>query len=253
MPTSAIPHPLFSTAVLPHIVGNHERAKSHGRPQWDERHHLKWENDLSHPNGRNYFDRYRPRMDRPVYPRPRLRPVWVLDVPTKELDNYRVFHAPTASWKDLQWKGFPLKEAEVQAPAPDQNLKDAYEMLPSGELLPKSLTPRTGQHLEHVRDKEADWNSHHDMVFSRYNEERQPDTRSYFDRWKEEDGPEVRSPTWRLREPRLRPLGQSNSNPQLQLRHSEPVRGKPQWKGNHFQAAPIPWDSKRKFKGVVLL
>eukprot|EP00971_Amphidinium_carterae_P028183 555020-Amphidinium_carterae.3 len=38
---------------------------------------------------------------------------------------------------DLQWKGFPLKEAEVQAPAPDQNLKDAYEMLPSGELLPK--------------------------------------------------------------------------------------------------------------------
>jgi len=178
----------------------------------------------------------------------------VLDIPTKELDTYRVFHAPTASWKDVQWKGFALKETEVITPgAENSSLREAYEMLPSGELLPKSLTPRTGQHLEHVREKETEWDPHHDKVFSRYNDERQVDTRSYFDRWKDEDGPDHRSPTWRLREPRMRPLGQSSSQPQLQLRQSEPLRGKPDWNGRTLAAPSSIWEPRRKFKGVVLL
>jgi len=160
-------------------------AKRTGRT-WDDRHHQTWNNDSQHPNGRNYFDRYRDKgdaKDRAV-PACRVRPVWTLECPNVEANEhtYRVFDATTASHKDVIWmvdkNGKTLGGEEGQPP--------------------RTRTPRTGKDLKHQRGRESDFDKFHGIVYSRNNGHLQVNYRSYFDRWKDGDGPDTRETTWKL-------------------------------------------------------
>lgn len=164
-------------------LGRPSNAKRKGRT-WDGRHHVTCKNDFQHPNGRDYFDRYRDRGDQTVVPRPRIRPVWTLECPNVEEDKltYRVFEPKTASFKEVIWMV-------------DENGKS----LGGEEGVPKrTRSPRQNSDLKAQRSKEAEWERNHGVVYSRQNEVLQMNYRSYFDRWKDGDGPDTREPTWKL-------------------------------------------------------
>mmetsp|Transcript_4228 Transcript_4228/g.6984 ORF Transcript_4228/g.6984 Transcript_4228/m.6984 type:complete len:217 (+) Transcript_4228:83-733(+) len=169
------------------------------RRRWDTRHHNTWMNDMEFPNGRSYFDRMRERGGRqPLGPRPPLRPVWNLDVSPEEKDTFRVFDARTASFKEVSWK----MDEEGSVLGHHDPTK-----------LVRTRTPRSVSDLKDQRYRETDWNRGHGTVFSRFNKILHPNYRSYFDRWKDQDGPDVREPTWKLGHEIRNPLGRSSSEP----------------------------------------
>merc|ERR1719446_443863 len=96
---------LRATGSVP--LGKPSAAKRKGRT-WDDRHHVTWNNESQHPNGRGYFDRYRDkdRSETGECPRPRVRPVWTLECPNVEEMNhtYKIFVANQATFKDVVWK-----------------------------------------------------------------------------------------------------------------------------------------------------
>jgi len=143
-------------------------------------------------------------------PRPRMRPVWNLEVPNVEKDQYKVFDHRTASFQDKKWK----KNADGM---------DDTEVSGKGIIAPKDRIPCSTSDLRAQRSWESEWNKEHPVVFSRFNQAIHVNYRSYFDRWKDHDGVDVRVPTWRLVDEKRRPL-QSASEPVLAR------GGRPPWK-----------------------
>lgn len=175
---------------------------------------MTWKNEYQHPNGRDYFDRYRDKGDLPKIPRPRVRPVWTLECANVEIDNptYKVFDAKTATFKEVIWqadeKGKTLG-GEIGAPR-------------------RTRSPRTGNDLKAQRSREKEWDRGHAMVYSRNNDGIQVNYRSYFDRWKDGDGPDTREPTWKLGVEK-RVFLKSSSEPALLDQSS--LRKERGWKG----------------------
>lgn len=65
----------------------------------------------------------------------------------------------------------------------------------------RQRTPRTNADLKAQRQLEKEWDKSHGVVYSRFNDRFQVNVRSYFDRWKEDEGRSYggdKDPTWRL-------------------------------------------------------
>lgn len=187
-------------------LGRPSAAQRKGRT-WDTRHHKTFPNDFQHPNGRDYFDRYRDKGDLPQVPRQRLRPVWTLECPNVEANKhtYQVFDAATAQMKEKIWQ-----------------IDESGKTLGGEEGAPRrTRTPRSGTDLKEQRSQEKEWDRGHGIVFSRANSGVQVNYRSYFDRWKEDEGSakpslgETRLPTWKLGVEKRVFLKTSNSEPAL--------------------------------------
>jgi len=194
-------------------LGKKSSAQRPGRT-WDGRHHVTTFNDYCAPNGRDYFDRYRDKGDLPQIPRPRVRPVWTLECPNVESEEhtYRVFDPRTATHKDVVWQ-----------------VDETGKTLGGDDGVPKrTRTPRTGADLKHQRSIEKEWDNNHGNVYSRFNGDLQVNYRSYFDRWKDGDGPDTRETTWKLGVEK-RVWLKSNSEPCLKNRES--IRKEKNWKG----------------------
>lgn len=206
------------------------------------------------PNMRDYFDRRVNKVDIPVCPRQRLRPVWVLDVPEQEPINqvYRIFDPATASWKvQKQWaykkeevdyvirQNEALEEATAKAVAglagetPHQlDSTEAGKPKPPARQprqRPRPLPPNYSEDLKVQRTKESSWNKGHGVVFSRFNDEFQVNLRSYFDRWKDEGLSGPPELPWRLPVERKPLIAHSASDPLMETRGTLRER---QWVGN---------------------
>jgi len=230
-------------------------GKGAKRTRWDERHHVTWKNDYQNTNMRSYFDRFVDRVDIPVCPRPRLRPTWVVDVPEGQEEAMpRIFDPVNATFKD-QPKWDLNREETVQAALrllsaskpkkAQKNLSSMFdaEEPPAASASPsptrrgarRPRTPRTHGDLKAQRTREAEWDGRHGVVYSRFNERFQQNVRSYFDRWKDDEGGKhERDPTWRLppdkrspldRRARSEPLIRAPVGPNL-------VPGRPAWDGS---------------------
>lgn len=171
-------------------------------------------NEFQHLNGRDYFDRYRDKGDLPQIPRPRVRPVWTLECPNVEEEKvtYRTFQPSTATWKEVIWMI-------------DQNGKT----LGGEEGMPRrTRSPRSNSDLKIQRDREKEWDKGHGVVYSKFNDKLQVNYRSYFDRWKDGDGPDTRETTWKLGVDK-RVWLKSNSEPSLLDQAA--MRKERRWKG----------------------
>lgn len=228
------------------------------RHRWDSRHHCLWKNDYEFPNGRSYFDRMRDADSLKVIgPRSPLRPVWVLDVSPEEENIGHVFNARTASFKakpglpkteDEYELGRQLRAEQLEAiskvtgtvsrdtkPVRSQELGSQIDYEPplmggpSATRFVRTRTPRNVADLRNQRKKEKEWHGIHGTVFSRFNNILHPNYRSYFDRWKDADGPDVREPTWKLAVERRSPLAKSSSEPSSLSRHSMSTRRERAW------------------------
>lgn len=194
-------------------LGKPSAAKRKGR-RWDNRHHVTWCNDAQHPNGRDYFDRYRDKGDLPQIPRPSVRPVWTLECPNVEEDKhtYRVFNPATASFKEVIWM-----------------IDEKGKTLGGEDGVPhRTRTPRSSSDLKIQRSRETEWDKGHGVVYSRNNNKLQTNYRSYFDRWKDGDGPDTREPTWKLGVEK-RVFLKNASEPSL--RDRDLLRKERNWKG----------------------
>merc|ERR1711957_446829 len=163
------------------------------RQEWDERHQVQWKNDATMPNGRSYFDRYRDRGDKVFVPRLRVRPYWRLDVDPSPDDghSWQVFDAKTAS--------FTVRDGPNKEPTKVRTVSD-------GTKTKRPRTPRRNSDLKEQREREKLWDKQHACTYSRNNQVSQVNTRSYFDRWKDYDGPGTRDVTWRLQETKAHEL-----------------------------------------------
>merc|ERR1712217_295228 len=82
----------------------------------------------------------------------------------------------------------------------------------------RTWAPRRPDDLKAQRAKEAEWDRQHAVVYSRFNDGQQTNTRSYFDRWKDDDdreGVNEKEPTWKLPPERRNPLVKSSSEPAI--------------------------------------
>ncbi|CAE8598239.1 unnamed protein product [Polarella glacialis] len=210
------------------------------RSRWNERHQITWPNVEKGPNTRSYFDRHVERVDIPVGPRHRLRPTWSLDVPETESGTqvYRIFDPVTASWKEQTQWAMPevpclVSEMSLQpgsankttrggtqtagkekpsSPAAQPDLSAAAKNSASRSLMPKTRA----SDLKSQRFREKEWNKKHAVVFSRNNDGLQSNVRSYFDRWKDDEGgTHEREPSWRLKIERKPLIAKSASEPFL--------------------------------------
>eukprot|EP00443_Scrippsiella_acuminata_P017748 CAMPEP_0115260348 /NCGR_PEP_ID=MMETSP0270-20121206/48291_1 /TAXON_ID=71861 /ORGANISM="Scrippsiella trochoidea, Strain CCMP3099" /LENGTH=236 /DNA_ID=CAMNT_0002676181 /DNA_START=45 /DNA_END=751 /DNA_ORIENTATION=+ len=186
------------------------------RKKWDDRHQVLWSNDTMAPNMRSYFDRFVDRMDVPIAPRRQLRPTWVCDVPEKESEDrvYRIFNARSATFEDqTQWANLPVpkkpgkgsKSASKRSAAAAAAAQSTSQLSSASKAAlpeqPRQRTPRTSEDLKWQRCVEKEWDKYHSVVFSRFNDQYQVNVRSYFDRWKEDEGKNYgnpKDPTWRL-------------------------------------------------------
>mmetsp|Transcript_55600 Transcript_55600/g.178378 ORF Transcript_55600/g.178378 Transcript_55600/m.178378 type:complete len:243 (-) Transcript_55600:84-812(-) len=204
------------------------------RPRWDDRHHVTWKNDYQNTNMRSYFDRFVDRVDIPVCPRPQLRPTWSIDV-AEQPDGqvHRVFDPVNATFRD-QWQW--AMEHGAAAPKEEEG-QPGITRLPrsTSQCTPKKpRSPRRTSDLKEQRLREAEWDKQHSVVYSRFNLKYQQNVRSYFDRWKDDEGGgrNAREPTWRLSPERRSPLDRSRSAPILARSVlGQPLPGRPQWVG----------------------
>lgn len=217
------------------------------RPKWDGRHHLVRQNDSCDPNTRCYFDRFVDRVQYPdCLPKVPLKPTFRLDCEPEDGQKprvHRTWDAWHARWVD-QWQwavhpdvpvaGSAAGTAEPQAPG-----------LTRAQRGPKTRSPRRDADLLVQREREKEWDSKHHAVFSRANDILQPNYRSYFDRWKEDNPAHsnpvaARTPSWRLPLEK-KPLLRNSSAPKAltlerdRQRYSLP--GQQPWNGN-FNSRP---------------
>jgi hypothetical protein len=145
----------------------------------------------------------------------RLRPVWNLECPNSEesKSTYRVFDAKTARYKEVVWK--VNGEGDVLGEETSTTTR--------------ARTPRRSDDIKAQRKAEADWDKGHATVYSRFNDGLQSNYRSYFDRWKDADGADVREPTWKLGVER-RVFLKSSSEPSVELQSSR--QRELGWRGN---------------------
>jgi len=213
------------------------------RRGWDDRHQVLWPNDAMNPNMRSYFDRFVDRMDVPVAPRRSLRPIWVNDVPENEPTDgvYRIFNARTATFEEqTQWAhltpppkpGKGKKDKSKKGGALSGASETAGPLTLASQASSPAQLPKAQQQKkedESKRDKlEQEWDKHHATVFSRFNDRYQVNVRSYFGRWKEDEGKNYGNPTepnWKLPPERKVILVRTLSEPAMQP-------SSPQWVGN---------------------
>lgn len=218
------------------------------RKKWDNRHQLVWPNDYQHVNVRNYFDRFVDRPGEKSIPRRALRPHWVLDVAKKPAENdvYRIFNPRTAQWEDQwQWVPKPLPQdlfwsldGDDASGAPmgsggDLAASGSAGAKSAGPAKPKRVrTPRKPDDLRVQRKLEKEWDRNHAVVYSRFNQHKDANTRSYFDRWKDEgsalNNNEV---SWKLGYDKKGFSGKSISQPDL-FKDRGGLPGQPGWVSN---------------------
>jgi len=227
---------------------NDGKASGKKRRRWNDRHQVTWQNDMMAPNMRSYFDRHVPAVDKPSKPRPRLRPTWSIDIPEMEPADrvYRVFDARTCTWKEqTQWAALPAppppppeaasagkpgdagRRTQLPQMAPSPGAQSAPQLPQAGEQKRnrrRPRTPRTVEDLRRQRQLEEGFDKGHGVVFSRWNDRFQVNCRSYFDRWREDEGKsffESKHPTWRLEHERKTLFAKSESEPS--------IRSGPEW------------------------
>eukprot|EP00933_Yihiella_yeosuensis_P028009 TRINITY_DN2181_c1_g1_i7.p1 TRINITY_DN2181_c1_g1~~TRINITY_DN2181_c1_g1_i7.p1 ORF type:complete len:152 (+),score=37.62 TRINITY_DN2181_c1_g1_i7:189-644(+) len=84
----------------------------------------------------------------------------------------------------------------------------------AASMAKKQRSPRRNDDLKVQRQKEQDWNKMHGNVFSKKNDVLQVNVRSYFDRWKEDQGGYCpREPSWKLPVERRPLIKKSASEP----------------------------------------
>jgi len=245
MPTSVRvpvlhPGPLHTgPAVAFALRGPRDRLGSgQRRPVWDGRHQVTWNNDNQNPNMRSYFDRYVDRGGEGTFPRLCLRPTWKIDEPDEREEGgaYQIFDAANAVFKEQrQWISKPSNVLPADPPSESQQRSLS---LPTTSVAASSTAhQRTHQSpcwavdLKAQRARESDWNRHHSVVYSRLNQGFQPNVRSYFDRWKDDEGGQhERSPSWRLPPEKRSPLDRTRSEPVLARSVlGQTLPGRPDW------------------------
>lgn len=218
--------PLHAGPPVVHALRNQNDKLGEGarRKRWNERHQVTWKNDYQNPNMRNYFGRRVEKPDIPVRPARRLRPTWVLDCPDEEQPSapYRIFDSTNATFKE-QWQ-WVQKQPDASSfpngmPASATSGSIQSSQSQSTPSKPKrTRSPRRPEDLKLQRAKEAEWDRQHAVVFSRFNDGYQINTRSYFDRWKDDEdkaGANEKEPTWKLVLERRNALAKSSSEPLL--------------------------------------
>merc|ERR1740121_1379557 len=98
----------------------------------------------------------------------------------------------------------------------------------------RTRSPRTSDDLKAQRAREAEWDRQHAVVYSRFNERYQQNVRSYFDRWKDDEGGNnEKEPTWRLQPERRSPLLAKSASESKYERSvlGQPITNDP-WHGN---------------------
>eukprot|EP00405_Crypthecodinium_cohnii_P055793 CAMPEP_0206616726 /NCGR_PEP_ID=MMETSP0325_2-20121206/59177_1 /ASSEMBLY_ACC=CAM_ASM_000347 /TAXON_ID=2866 /ORGANISM="Crypthecodinium cohnii, Strain Seligo" /LENGTH=213 /DNA_ID=CAMNT_0054138505 /DNA_START=99 /DNA_END=737 /DNA_ORIENTATION=- len=191
--TPSAPGPAITYALC--HPSDRESAKK-PRAKWNGRHQLMWPNDALPQNTRSYFDRFVPHVDQPQFPRRRLRPTWLCEIPTKEANDgtYRIFDPATASWKEVTRFAYlppPQKpKSNLKQPGSKSRRSQSTPALPlPAPIKPKKPIPAMSEADINLRaELEKSWNQSHHVVFSRFNDKFQANVRSYFDRWKEEEG-----------------------------------------------------------------
>lgn len=196
---------------------------------------MTWQNDLQAANMRSYFDRHIPRVDRDQLPKVKRRPHWNIDIKPEaesadEPNVYRIWDAWHAHWKD-QWQWLPKEPGQEKDVLNDD--MDTPPPPPEDPNLRNNRTPRNGADLKNQRSQEKEWDKHHGTVFSRNNQEFQPNFRSYFDRWKDDVKTVDQStvPTWRL-PVEMKPLNRSRSEPIDRSVQRHMLLGQRPWAGN---------------------
>lgn len=238
-----------------------EKSPGKKRQRWNNRHQVLWNNDVAAQNMRSYFDRMVEQEDIPVVPRRQLRPTWVRECPEKVPEDlaYKIFDAPSATFKEQdQWVGLPIpmrheastdskkgaststvdarrgstggdspSQSQSQPPKrPSINAAQAGLIPLDTPAVPvkkrRPRTPRRGDDLKKQREVEKSWDRSHSIVFSRFNEKYQGNVRSYFDRWKDDEGRDgvfnPKAPTWRLPVERKPLIKRSASEPAAEPR-----------------------------------
>lgn len=242
MPTSVRipvlhPGPLHvGPAVALALRGRHDKlGGGQRRRAWDDRHQVTWNNDSQNTNMRSYFDRSVDRPGERTVPRPRLRPTWRIDEPEEPEEGgaYQIFDATNAVFKEQrQWISKPSNDL-LSDPLSESQQRSSS--LPATSAAASSKTPkrshRSAVDLKAQRARESDWDSQHSVVYSRLNKGLQSNVRSYFDRWKDDEGGQHdRSPSWRLPPERRSPLDRARSEPVLARSVlGQGLPGRPDW------------------------
>lgn len=232
-----------------------EKSPGKRRRRWNGRHQVLWNNDVAAQNMRSYFDRMVEQEDIPVVPRRQLRPTWIRDIPEKVPEDlaYSIFDAPSATFKEQdQWAALPMpkrEEPSIESKKPTSTADARRNSTGGGDspsqsqsqppkrpsisaaqagLVPldtpavpvkkrRPRTPRRGDDLKKQREVEKSWDRSHSVVFSRFNEKYQGNVRSYFDRWKDDEGRDgvfnAKDVTWRLAVERKPLIKRSASEP----------------------------------------
>merc|ERR1712039_74345 len=133
---------------------------------------------------------------------------------------YRIFDTTNATFKD-QWQ-WVQKPAGASAgdgmPSATSNSMQSSASQSTPSKPKRTRSPRRPDDLKAQRARESEWDRQHAVVYSRFNEGQQTNTRSYFDRWKDDEdraGNNEKEPTWKLPPERRNPLAKSSSEPAI--------------------------------------